>query len=420
MLRSPSPTATRRSVGPGDLRQGNLTEILRFVRDHGPSSRQAIAEGCGLGTSTLTDLLGELRSRGLVRELGPVRRVGAGRPTRPLCLDGEPWGVLGVQLDAVGAFFVCTTVGGRELWREQVPLPLRHAGPVQGLRAFREALGAQLRRLPAGKSLVAVHLGLPGLLSPGGTLGACPTLGWEGLDLRAAVGDTVHDAGRGPVAVGIDDAGHLAALQAVRVDLPAPMPDVAVYLGGLRGVSGGVVLGGAVFRGADGGAGAVGHVRVQPDGPRCVCGRHGCLESLLGPVPLLAGSGLVSPEEAERLTDLDPVGGVELLAEAAREGHPGVRRVLAQGAAALAVALDGIIGTLNPQVVVLGGFLGVLRPWLAPALEEAIDARASFRPRARTQLLGLGCGTADRVVLGAVLAARDAVLQDPLNLTSPL
>src|SRR6476661_6307326 len=91
--------SARRTGGSADLRQGNLTEILRYVRDHGSSSRHDIAHGCGLGISTMTDLIGELRLRRLVRELDPIRRPGAGRPTRPIAFDGEPWCVIGVHLD---------------------------------------------------------------------------------------------------------------------------------------------------------------------------------------------------------------------------------------------------------------------------------------------------------------------------------
>src|SRR5512133_2484101 len=95
----------RRSGGSGDLRQGNLTQILRYVRDHGASSRHDIAHGCGLGISTMTDLIGELRARRIVMELDPIRRPGAGRPTRPIDFDGEPWCVLGVRVDLDGFEF---------------------------------------------------------------------------------------------------------------------------------------------------------------------------------------------------------------------------------------------------------------------------------------------------------------------------
>ena len=395
--------ATRRSGGSGDLRQGNLTQILRHVRDHGPSSRHDIAHGCGLGISTMTDLVGELRARGLVRELEPVRRPGAGRPTKPIALDGDAWCVLGVQLDMLEAAFVCTTVGGRELWREQVPLQLLHSGPERGWALFHAALCGQLRRIPEEKTLVAVHLGLPGYVAgDGGTVSWCPTLDWDGLALQTAVYDTVYGAGWENVTVGIEHDGHLAALQAVRTELPAPMPRVAVYLGGLRELNGGVVLAGEIFRGADGGAGDLGHVRVHPDGPECACRRRGCLESLQGPEQLLARSGLVPASEAARLTTFEPFRGLQMVVEAARTEHPGEQRALEVGGGALGVALDGIIGTLNPHVVVLGGYLGLLRSSLLGTLREGIDARTAVGPFTSTQVVSLEAVSVNRVVLAAV------------------
>src|SRR6478736_8066927 len=118
----------RGSGGSGDLRQGNLTSILRYVRDHGSSSRHDIAQGCGLGISTMTDLISELRSRRLVKELDPIRRPAAGRPTRPIALDGEPWCALGIQIDVDYIRFSAVTVGGREVWSASIPVDLRESG----------------------------------------------------------------------------------------------------------------------------------------------------------------------------------------------------------------------------------------------------------------------------------------------------
>jgi predicted NBD/HSP70 family sugar kinase len=421
MPRTRAPSVGRRGGGSGDLRQGNLAEILRHVRDHGPSSRHDIAHGCGLGVSTMTDLVGELRARGLVRELEPVRGPGAGRPTRPIALDADAWCVLAVELGGLGVSFIGSTVGGRELWREHVPLPLLHSGPDRGFALLREALCGQLRQVPEDRTLVAVQVGLPGYVAgDGGIVSWCPTLEWDGLPLQTAVHDTVVGAGWESVAVGVEHDGHLAALQAVRTELPAPMPTVAVYLGGLRVLTGGIVLDGEIFRGAGGGAGDLGHVRVTPDGPACACGRHGCLESLLGPEPLLVRSGLVPADEAERLTAFEPYRGLQLLQEALHEGHPEVQRSLADGGRALGVALDGVIGTLNPHVVVLGGYLGPLRSSLQDTLQEGLDARTALGPFASTEVVSLESPVADRVVHGAGLAARDTVLQNPLTLTHVL
>ena len=412
--------AGRHSGGSGDLRHRNLTQILRHVRDHGPSSRHDIARGCGLGISTMTDLIGELRSRGLVQELDAIRRPGAGRPTRPIALDGEHWCVLGVQIDPLEVHVLATTVGGRELFRERFPLRLLHTGGEEGFALLREALCTQLRRIPADASLVAVQLGLPGhVTADRGTVSSSTWLDWSGLPLATLVYDTLYASGVEDVTVGIAHDLHLAALHAVREELDGPVPPIAVYLGGVREVGGGVVLDGEIFQGADGGAGDLGHLNVDLAGPPCRCGRHGCLNSLVGPERLLVEGGLASEDEATRLVTEDPLGVLARLQDAARRDDAQVRAVLARAGEALGTALDDVMGTFNPQVVVLGGYLGVLEPHLAEHVRTRTAGRLAVPTFAGTTLVPLA-ELEPRVLLGAALAARDACLADPLNLTHVL
>ena len=407
----------RRSQGSGDVRQQNLVRILEYVRDHGPSSRHDIAQGCGLGVSTMTDLIGELRNRRLLRELGAVPRPGAGRPTRPIAMDGQPWCVLAVQVDLVGLRFASSTVGGEELWSEDVPAPLRQLGMEAGYAALRDALTAQLDRLPPGKTLVAVQVALPGRVAcERGIVGWSDGLGWDGLPLRARLEELLERSGHRGVAVGLAHDCHLAALHAVRAELALPPAQAVAYLGGLREISGGVVLDGEIYRGADGGAGDFGHVHVDPRGPLCVCGRHGCLQSLVGPLTLLTRSGVLSAEEAPGVLDRDPLPALRCLVERADAGDEHVLAVLGAAGEALGLALDDIIGGLNPHVVVLGGYLGMLAPHLLVAAQQKVDLRLSRESFLSTRVVTLG-EKGPRVLLGALMAARDVCLTNPLRLT---
>ncbi|WP_375431099.1 ROK family protein [uncultured Friedmanniella sp.] len=417
---SPEPGRGRRRRGwsSDDLRYGNLLRILRHLRDHGPSSRTDIAAGCGLAMSTMTELIAELRGRRLVRELKGVPRKGAGRPLRPVALDGEPWCALGVQVDLSGIHVLASTVGGEELWSDYVSLPLLHSGPEPGWGLLREALDDQFGRVPEEMTLVAVELALPGYVATDrGTVGWSKDLGWDGLPLQDRVTDQLAERGRAEVAVGVAHDCHLAGLHAVRVELALPLPHVAVYLGGLREVGGALVVDGAVFDGEDGSAGDFGHVNVDPRGPSCPCGRNGCLESLIGPTTLLARSGLVPAEDADTLVTQDPTAALGALLAAADDGDLRVLAVLAEAGDALGLALDDIIGAVNPSVVLLGGYLGVLQRYLLEPARARVARRTAVTSFSATKLIALG-DLAPRVVAGAALAARDACLADPLRLTS--
>ena len=410
----------RRSGGSGDLRQGNLTQILRYVRDHGASSRHDIARGCGLGISTMTDLIGELRARRIVKELDPIRRPGAGRPTRPIDFDGEPWCVLGVRVDLDGFQFVAANLGGQELWRDSVTADLRRAAPDAGFAALDTQLRAQLTRLPADKHLIAVEIGVPGYIAEDrATVGLSESPEWQDFPLSAKVTATLNDLGIDRVHVGVTNDSQLAALHAVRTELRLRPDAIAAYLGGLRGVGSGLIIGGEIFRGAGGGAGDFGHLNVDPSGPACYCGRNGCLQSLIGPQNLLTVGDLLPADEAARLIDVRPEEAIRRIAEAIDEGHAAMLQVFKRAGTALGDAIDDVIGVANPHTVILGGYLGALSAHLMASIEERIARRLAIPAFAETKVVAVDQNV-PRVVGGAVLAARDACFYDPLTLTRPV
>ena len=409
----------RRSGGSGDLRHGNLTQILRYVRDNGASSRHDIARGCGLGISTMTDLIGELRSRRLLRELDPIRRPGAGRPTRPIDFDGEPWCVLGVHVNLDKVLFAASTVGGRELWSDTVPADLRDSGP-EGYAQLDELLRAQLERIPADQQLIAIEVGLGGAIAADRTTVLDnTTFGWRDFDLGAAVRGTLHAVGIEHASVSVSNECQLAALVAARVELPLPADAIAVYFGGTRTIGGGLITRGEIFRGAGGGAGQFGHLNVDPGGPSCWCGRSGCLESLAGPAAVLTNAGLVPAEEARAVVDRGPEAALATLFEAAGAGEPQVLEALAQAGDVLGRAIDDLIGPVNPHAVILGGYLGVVSEHVLPRLRERLAHRLASPAYAGTELMALA-GLRPRTLQGALMAARDACLYDPLALTRPV
>jgi predicted NBD/HSP70 family sugar kinase len=131
------------------------------------------------------------------------------------------------------------------------------------------------------------------------------------------------------------------------------------------------------------------------------------------------GAELMTGEEADQLLSTDPDRAIYLLAEAAARGSPRALAALNEAGTALGRAIDDIIGTTNPDAVILGGYLGVLGPFLLPGIEPGLVQRLSVDAYASTRVL-IREATERDVVLGATLAARDACLYDPLTWTKPL
>ncbi len=367
----------------------------------------------------MTDLIGELRSRRLVRELDPIRRPGAGRPTRPIAFDGEPWCVLGVHVNLDKVSFAASTVGGRELWSETVSADLKHSG-AEGYAQLHKLLREQLQRVPTGQELIAIEIGLGGAIAADRTTVLhYARFDWHDFDLGGAVAATLREVGIKHASVSVSNECQLAALVAARVELPLPPDAVAVYLGGTRTIGGGLIIHGEIFRGAGGGAGQFGHQNIDDSGPKCWCGRSGCLESLAGPAALLACAELVPADEAREVVDRDPEAALATIFEAAQAGETKVLNALEQAGDVLGRAIDDLIGAVNPHAVILGGYLGVVSDHLMPRLRDRLTQRLAAPAYAGTEIMALA-GLRPRTVQGALLAARDACFYDPLALTRPL
>lgn len=373
-----------------------------------------------MGISTLTDLIGDLKSRRLVKELDPVRRPGAGRPTRPIALDGAPWCALGVHIDHDRVEIAATSMGGEELWLVTDPVKLRGVDPEDAFGQVRDVLLRRLAEVPAGREVISIEVATPGLVvRDRGQLEHAEHLPWVEFGLRERVRGVCAEAGLAGIHVGVANDSQLAGLYAARTELRLPPNSVAVYVGGLRGIGSGLIVDGNIFGGAHGVAGDLAHANAGGDIIDRGCGRAGCLTTVVGPEALLSQSGLVSTDDALQMVIDDPYGAIEALRHEAEAGNDRVLATLADAGAALGRVIDDVLGVLNPHAAIIGGYLGVLSPYLRESLDRALSERLSDPAFSATLVVTLQ-EMERRVVRGAAMGARDACLADPLTLTRPL
>ncbi len=114
------------------------------------------------------------------------------------------------------------------------------------------------------------------------------------------------------------------------------------------GIGGGLVLDGAPYLGRTGNAGHIGHVVVDPDGPRCACGGQGCVEAV-------ASGPHLARWAHEHGWDAPPDADAKALAEAAGHGDPVAVQAFSRGAEAIAVAIASAAAVCDLDLVVLGG-----------------------------------------------------------------
>jgi glucokinase len=124
------------------------------------------------------------------------------------------------------------------------------------------------------------------------------------------------------------------------------------------GIGAGFILQGQLYRGAGGIAGELGHIVIQPGGPLCTCGNHGCLEALAsGTAIARMAREAVAGRARTSLHQLKGPGRPDArdVNQAAKQGDAVARRVLDQAGAALGIGLGTLVNLLNPELIVLGG-----------------------------------------------------------------
>lgn len=181
---------------------------------------------------------------------------------------------------------------------------------------------------------------------------------------------------------------------------------ILVTLG--TGVGGGIIIDGKVLRGADGTAGEIGHICVEPFGVPCGCGSRGCLEQYASATAIVRLTReLENQYPKSNLREKSRLSALEIY-DAGKQGDELALEVFRQQGFYLGIVLAGLINILNPDVIVIGG--GAAAGWdlfIPPTLEQ-IHGRAYQEPAERAKLVLAKCGD-DAGILGAARLAFESV-----------
>lgn len=295
--------------------------------------------------------------------------------------DGSPELLVGVD---VGGTKVAVLVADRQhrvLGQATLPTMLDGAeGTLSGIvAAIRQALAVAGART---SEVAAVGLGVPGRVdTASGVVRHAVNLGWHEL----AVGERMANELGVPCL--LENDVRVAAMGTLRY-LGRAAPGSLVYLSVGTGIAAGVVLDGKLYRGAHGMAGEIGHMVIEPDGPRCACGTRGCLESLAaGPAIARLGQEAAGGTAETLLRNYAPVT-AEAVYEAARAGDLPSLAVTRAVGRYLALAIQQLVMAYDVECIVLGGgvsqqgeaFLQPILGELERLRQDSALAREMLRP----------------------------------------
>jgi predicted NBD/HSP70 family sugar kinase len=378
------------------VRRHNLAAVLGLVHRTGPVSRSALTRETGLNRSTIGALVGELAERGLVREGEPGASTRVGRPSPVVSADPRVAALaVNPEVDAV----TVGLVGLDGSVRRRVRCPMRRIPTAaEAAEVAADAVAALRQEAGADERIVGVGVAVPGLVRvEDGVVRLAPHLGWRDEPFAAMLADATglpvaaaNDASLGAEAERLFGAGRGAR-------------DLLYLNGGASGIGSGVVAAGAPVTGVSGYAGEWGHTLVESAGVRCHCGAVGCLETEVSQHALLAALGM----EAADADELE-----RALAAAVASGDTTVLAEVERQSRYLAVAVRNATNVLDPERIVLGGFLGALHALDPERLPRLVAEQALAASVESLSIVRAGLGS-DLLLIGAAELAFAPLLADP-------
>jgi N-acetylglucosamine repressor len=354
----------------------NRNLVLNLIKSRGPIPRVELAKISGLSPATISAIIGDFISSGLVHEMGRGESTGGRRPVM-LRLNHKAGFVVGAKLMEHAIVTAVTDLDASVLHHQVTRLriadrePSVSTDPEMLLKALINTIETTITKSGIDRErLLGIGVGMAGIVDTAEGLSQySPFFGWQGVKIAEPLTEHFklpiyleNDVNTLTIAEQWFGYGHVAD------------HFVVVTVG--RGIGAGVVVNGQFYRGALGGAGEVGHMKLKPKGPLCDCGSHGCLEALASDEAILRQARVaVAAGKQTHLSKVESLT-LEALVEAADNGDRLARRLLGEAGRWLGVGIANLVNILNPQLVIVGGEGVRAGEWRLGPMREAIKEHA--------------------------------------------
>jgi predicted NBD/HSP70 family sugar kinase len=343
---------------PNTIRDINRQIVLNYVREREPISRAEIARETNLQKSTISTIVDELETDGLIEEFGEGESTGGRRPALLRLRSASAIGI-GVAITPTRTTIATTNLAGGILSQEDFTTS---ADVEEELTQVVESVNKLSRE--ADGAIETIGVSLPGLVDPEtGRAIYVPYFQWRDIP----VGDVIASRTGLPVVVDNDaNSAALAELWFGRPEVSNARDFILVMIA--EGVGTGIIFDGQIYRGRRGAAGEFGHMIIGTHAPvPCSCGRLDCWEAFSSERATLARYGKLGS-----LDDWDLPSFNELI-DRALAGEENARKAILDMALCLGVGIANLIVGFSPETVVVAG--KIARAWslIEHGLGESIE-----------------------------------------------
>lgn len=344
------------------LRDANRRRVIRAVMVD-PGTQANLARHTHLSQATVSAVVHELQEDGVF-----VVNTEGERGKR-VCLGPVRGAAVGVEIDHNSLTVAARPVGSSSIEYATVDFGADQAGNIWVQQAVRLIQETVTRAGLNTEHIVSIGIGIPASINPrtNKITQVSSSLGWN------LTGDPREQFRTHfpTVPIIVDNEANLAAYGEYVHGVGQSGHETMLFVKASTGIGAGLIVGGLIYRGRHGVAGEMGHLTMDPGGTVCRCGNRGCLETLIGGIRLLE-----QVRQAYTGFRIDSPASLESMIERAKGGDPVCRRVLLDAARIMGLALAKVCNLMNPEILVLGGELGLATDLLLTTVNESIRLHA--------------------------------------------
>jgi predicted NBD/HSP70 family sugar kinase len=358
----------------------NRRIALNVIRERQPISRADLARHMKMTRGVVSVLVQELIEQGLIYE-GATGEAARGRKPTFLHVRTQDRLAVAVDIRFTKTYLMLCDFSGRQLGVEIYDT-------VFSVPEFTRDLARRIKKMLKGQGLGAVCEGI-GVVVPGmvdqrtGKVLNAPALGWRGVDIRSKIAAATN------LPVHVENSGRACALAQLWLEKAETAGQSFVYVSVSDGVGTGIVMNGELIRGRDHIAGEFGHMPLDLDGPRCMCGANGCWEAYTSNLATLAryfGWNLsqLSPKHLKEM-ESNSFTVLDLIARA-RTGDAKALSAIKASGRFLGLGLATIVNIINPDAIYLAGEITNAWDLIEETVRSAMLERTLTEAAARTPL----------------------------------
>jgi glucokinase-like ROK family protein len=408
---------THVSHDPIFMQNGNLANLTNLSRKRylqkkrilfhlyykGQLSNPEICKLTNMSSPSIQKLLSELIGEKLVREEGIGQSIGGRRPLM-FGINAPARFVVGINIGhnttEIGIFNLSNQLADKiQIFRRQ----------LENTQAFVDALHQEVLRVLASaninnEQLLGIGIAITGLTDP--RSGSS----YSHLNFSEKSVKELFEEKFGKPVFTDNDARLMALGEYVFGSAVGHENVLCVNIG--SGIGMGMILNGRLYQGHSGFAGEFGHIKIQEEGQLCICGKHGCLETVAsGDALTRMALAAVASGKATILSNYTTNLDCNTIIEAAHQGDQVAIDLIAQIGTFLGQGLSTLIHLFNPETIILGGHMSRAQQFLLDPIHQTLNKYTIGQIKNATRLVTSTLGD-KAAVMGALALVMEHVFED--------